>query len=387
MGVLRVERDAPTGLAARVGGVAWRDFDVQLFVYAVLLATLGLTMAYSNTAAQLGGDVAQGGTTFVRGIVWAVVALVAFAAATAFDYTWLKAFSWPIYLINLGLLVASLALGSSDAVSARWVSIFGLQFQFSEIAKILMIVVLARYLADNDRRLDSLAGIVGACLIVIPPWVLVLLQPDLGTSLVFIAVLVGMLFMGGASLRWLGALAAATLAALPLIWTYVLHDYQRERLTSFLDPAKDPLGAGFQLLTAQRAVSDGGLLGAGLTNGAQSQSNLLPVQATDFVFAVLAEELGFIGCIVVFLLFAALLWRILAIAWRSRDPFGLMVGAGVASMILFQIVVNVGMVLGVMPITGIPLPFITHGGASLVSIAIGLGILESIAMRQQRAEW
>ena len=387
MGVLRVERDAPTGLAARVGGVAWRDFDVQLFVYAVLLATLGLTMAYSNTAAQLGGDVTQGGTTFVRGVVWAVVALVAFAAATAFDYTWLKAFSWPIYLINLGLLVASLALGSSDAVSARWVSIFGLQFQFSEIAKILMIVVLARYLADNDRRLDSLAGIVGACLIVIPPWVLVLLQPDLGTSLVFIAVLVGMLFMGGASLRWLGALAAATLAALPLIWTYVLHDYQRERLTSFLDPAKDPLGAGFQLLTAQRAVSDGGLLGAGLTNGAQSQSNLLPVQATDFVFAVLAEELGFIGCIVVFLLFAALLWRILAIAWRSRDPFGLMVGAGVASMILFQIVVNVGMVLGVMPITGIPLPFITHGGASLVSIAIGLGILESIAMRQQRAEW
>ena len=387
MGVLRVERDAPTGLAARVGGVAWRDFDVQLFVYAVLLATLGLTMAYSNTAAQLGGDVAQGGTTFVRGIVWAVVALVAFAAATAFDYTWLKAFSWPIYLINLGLLVASLALGSSDAVSARWVSIFGLQFQFSEIAKILMIVVLARYLADNDRRLDSLAGIVGACLIVIPPWVLVLLQPDLGTSLVFIAVLVGMLFMGGASLRWLGALAAATLAALPLIWTYVLHDYQRERLTSFLDPAKDPLGAGFQLLTAQRAVSDGGLLGAGLTNGAQSQSNLLPVQATDFVFAVLAEELGFIGCIVVFLLFAALLWRILAIAWRSRDPFGLMVGAGVASMILFQIVVNVGMVLGVMPITGIPLPFITHGGASLVSIAIGLGVVQSVNIRQRRAEW
>jgi rod shape determining protein RodA len=167
----------------------------------------------------------------------------------------------------------------------------------------------------------------------------------------------------------------------------VLHDYQKERLTSFLDPAKDPLGAGFQLLTAQKAVSSGGFLGAGLTNGVQSQANVLPVQSTDFVFAVLAEELGFVGCVVVFLLFAALLWRILTIAWRSRDPFGLMMGAGVASMILFQIVVNVGMVLGVMPITGIPLPFITHGGASLVSIAIGLGILQSIAMRQQRAEW
>jgi rod shape determining protein RodA len=387
MGVLRVERDAPTGIAARVGGVAWRSFDVQLLVYAVLLATLGLTMAYSNTAAQLGTQDPQGGTTFARGLTWAVVALLAFAAATAFDYTWLKAFSWPIYLVNLALLVASLVLGSSDAVSARWVLIFGLQFQFSEIAKIVMIVVLARYLADRERHLDSLPAIVGACLIVIPPWVLVLLQPDLGTSLVFIAVLVGMLFMAGASLRWLGALGAAAFAALPLVWTYVLHDYQRERLTSFLDPAKDPLGAGFQLLTAQRAVGAGGLLGAGLTNGPQSQAHVLPVQATDFVFAVLAEELGFVGCVVVFLLFAALLWRILTIAWRARDPFGLMVGAGVASMILFQIVVNVGMVLGIMPITGIPLPFITHGGASLVSIAIGLGILQSIAMRQQRAEW
>jgi rod shape determining protein RodA len=387
MGVLRVERDAPTGIAARVGGVAWRDFDLQLFVYAVLLATLGLTMAYSNTAAQLGGDQLDGGTTFARGLAWAVVALVAFAAATAFDYTWLKVFSWPIYLVNLALLALSLAFGSSDAVSARWVAIFGMQFQFSEIAKILMVVVLARYLADRDRRLDSLASIVGACLIVIPPWVLVLLQPDLGTSLVFIAILGGMLFMAGASLRWLAGLAMATLAALPLIWTYVLHDYQKERLTSFLDPAKDPLGAGFQLLTAQKAVSAGGMLGAGLTNGAQSQSNVLPVQSTDFVFAVLAEELGFVGCVVVFLLFAVLLWRILTIAWRSRDPFGLMVGAGLASMILFQILVNVGMVLGLMPITGIPLPFITHGGASLVSIAIGLGVLQSIAMRQQRAEW
>ncbi len=387
MGVLRVEREAPTGIAARVGGVAWRDFDLQMFVYAILLATLGLTMAYSNTAAQLGTDQLNGGDTFARGLIWAAVALVAFAAATAFDYTWLKAFSWPIYFVNLALLGLSLAFGSSDAESARWVSIFGLQFQFSEIAKILMIVVLARYLADREQRLDSLPSIVGACLIVIPPWVLVLLQPDLGTSLVFLAILVGMLFMAGASLRWLAALAAATFAALPLVWTYVLHDYQKERLTSFLDPAKDPLGAGFQLLTAQKAVSSGGFLGAGLTNGVQSQSNVLPVQSTDFVFAVLAEELGFVGCVVVFLLFGALLWRILTIAWRSRDPFGLMMGAGVASMILFQIVVNVGMVLGVMPITGIPLPFITHGGASLVSIAIGLGILQSIAMRQQRAEW
>jgi len=386
MGVLRVERGAATGIGTEASGVAWRDYDVQLTVYAVLLAAIGLAMAYSHTTAQL-GEALVAGTTFVRGLVWAGVALVVYALATVFDYRWLRTLTWPIYLVNLGLLVATLALGSSDAASARWISVLGFQFQFSELAKILMVLVLARYLADRDRRLDSLGSILGACLVVAPPWVLVMLQPDLGTSLVLVAIVVGMLFMGGASLRWLGALAAGTLAILPLVWTYVLHDYQKERLTSFLDPARDPLGAGYQILAAQRAVTSGGLLGAGLTNGAQNRSDLLPVQTTDFVFAILAEELGFLGCVVVFLLFAALLWRVLAIAWRSRDPFGLMVGAGVASMVLFQLTVNVGMVLGVMPVTGIPLPFITHGGSSLVSMAIGLGVLQSIAIRQRRAEW
>ncbi|MDA8236986.1 MAG: rod shape-determining protein RodA [Chloroflexi bacterium] len=386
MGVLRVERTGPSGLAARASGVAWRDYDIQLTVYAVLLAALGLAMAYSNTTAQAGATPGTD-TTFARGVVWAVFALVAYALATLFDYRWLRTLTWPIYLVNLALLAATLVLGSSDAASARWISVLGFQFQFSELAKVLMILVLARFLADREARLDSLASIVGAGLIVGPPWVLVMLQPDLGTSLVFIAILVGMLFMTGASLRWLGALAAATLAALPLVWTYVLHDYQRERLTSFLDPARDPLGAGFQLLTAQKAVSSGGWLGAGLTNGPQNRADLLPVQTTDFVFAILAEELGFVGGLVVFLLFAALIWRVLAIAWRSRDPFGTAAGAGIASMILFQLMVNVGMVLGIMPITGIPLPFITHGGSSLTSMAIGLGVLQSIAIRQRRAEW
>jgi rod shape determining protein RodA len=386
MGVLRIERGASTGLVAKATGVAWRDYDVQLTVYAVLLAAIGLAMAYSHTTAQLGQALIEG-TTFARGLLWAGLALLVYALVTLFDYRWLRTLTWPIYVVNLALLGATLVLGDSDAASSRWISLGGFQLQFSEVAKILMIVVLARYLADRERKLDSLGTILGAGLVVAPAWVLVMLQPDLGTSLVFFAILGGMLFMAGASLRWLGALALAGLAALPLVWTYVLHDYQRERFTSFLDPASDPLGAGFQLLTAQQAVASGGLFGAGLTNGAQNQSDLLPVQTTDFVFAIVAEELGFVGGIVIFLLFAALVWRVLAIAWRSRDPFGLMVGAGIASMIVFQFTVNVGMVLGVMPITGIPLPFITHGGSSLMSLAVGLGILQSISMRQQRAEW
>ncbi|HSW41328.1 MAG TPA: rod shape-determining protein RodA [Patescibacteria group bacterium] len=386
MGVLRVERSPASGLAARASGVAWRDYDIQLTVYAVLLGAIGLAMAFSHTTAQL-GDPFRVGTTFGRGLVWVAVALVAYAAATAFDYRWLRTLTWPIYAVNLALLVITLLVGDPDAASSSWVRVLGVQFQFSELAKILMIIVLARYLADRELRLDSLASILGACIVMAPPWILIMLQPDLGTSLVFFAILAGMLFMAGASLRWLGALTAAGMATLPFIWTYFLHDFQRERLTSFLDPGRDPLGAGFQLLTAQQAVSSGGLLGAGLTNGAQNQSALLPVQTTDFVFAILAEELGFVGGVVVFLLFAALIWRVLAIAWRSRDPFGLMVGAGIASLVLFQLSVNVGMVLGIMPITGIPLPFISHGGSSLTSMAIGLGVLQSIAIRQQRAEW
>jgi rod shape determining protein RodA len=367
-------------------GAVWRAFDLQLATYAALLMGFGLVMAYSNSATA-GGDVLDGGSVFQRGLVWAALALAVFIVATAFDYHWLKTFTWPLYAFQLGLLVVTLAIGSGIGGSSRWVTILGLQFQFSEIAKILMIVVLASYLGARRGRLTSLWSVLGACILVGPPLLLVLLQPDLGTSLVFAAILAGMLFMSGASLRWLSLLAGAAIAAMPFIWTYVLRDYQKGRLTAFLDPLGDLQGAGYQLYQAQIAVGSGGLFGKGLTNGTQNALDFLPVQNTDFVFAILAEELGFVGAVVVLGLFVALLWRILAAAWRSKDPFGTLFGCGLAAMILFQVLVNVGMVIGIMPITGIPLPFVTHGGASLISLAAGLGILESINIRQGRAEW
>jgi rod shape determining protein RodA len=383
MGVMRIERTRLQQWTARPVGAAWRSFDLQLAIYAFLLGCIGLAMAYSNTGdALLGGD-----STFLRGLMWAGIALVAFTAAAVFDYAWLKTLAWPIYFANLGLLGITLVIGAGVGGSSRWISFGGIQFQFSELAKILMIVVLANYLSQRESKLDSLSTILGACLLVGPPAVLVLLQPDLGTSLVFGAILIGMLFMSGASLKWLGVMAAGVVAAVPVIWTDVLRDYQKQRLLSFINPSLDPQGSGYQLLQSQAAVSSGGLLGKGLAANSQAQAELLPVQSTDFVFAIVSQELGFVGAIVVFALFAALLWRILAGAWRSRDPFGLMMGAGLASMILFQIVINVGMVLGIMPITGIPLPFVTHGGASLVSLALGLGLLQSINTHQTRAEW
>jgi rod shape determining protein RodA len=386
MGVIRAEPARVTDWAARSIGAAWRAFDLQLAAYAGLLAILGLVMAYSNSM-EHGESVLQAGTTFTRGLMWTGIALIVFILATTFDYKWLKTFAWPIYALQLGLLVLTLAIGHGVGGAARWISFGPFDFQFSELAKILMAIVLANYLGSRQGRLGSLPSILGACIIVGPPFLLVMVQPDLGTSLAFVAILVGMLFLSGASLKWLGALAGGVLGALPLIWTYVLQGYQKQRIIGFLDPTCDFHGACWQIRQSLIAVGSGGPFGKGLTNSTQNQLNFLPVQESDFVAAIYLEELGFLGAMLLLVLFAALLWRVLVSGWRSRDPFGMMFAAGLASMILFQVVVNLGMVIGVMPITGIPLPFISHGGASLISLAAGLGILQSINIRQTRAEW
>ena len=387
MGVMRAEPRRFADWTARSIGAVWRAYDLQLTTYAALLATIGLVMAYSNTVGE-GVPALESGSTFARGLMWAGIAMVAFLVATALDYRLLKTFRWPVYFANLGLLVVTLAIGDGVGGAARWVALGPFTFQFSELSKILMIAVLAAYLGSREGKLDSLGSILGACLLMGPAWVLVMLQPDLGTSLVFAAILAGMLFMSGASLKWLMILGGAVLAAVPYAWTHLLRDYQKDRLVSFLDPAHDLHGSGWQLFQSQIAVGSGGLLGAGLTNGTQNRGEFLPVQESDFVAAVYFEELGFVGALLLFLLFGALLWRILVAGWRSRDPFGTMFAAGMASALLFQMFVNLGMVVGIMPITGIPLPFVSHGGASLVSIALGLGILQSINIRQQvRPDW
>ena len=386
MGVMRAEPHRFADMTTRTVGAVWRAYALQLTTYAALLGAIGIVMAYTNSV-EAGVSVLSPGTVFTRSLMWSGVAIVAFVAATAFDYRWFRTLSWPIYGANLFLLLLTLAIGDGVGGSARWINVGPFTFQFSELAKILMIAVLASYLSEKRRRLDSLRAILGACLLMAPPVLLVLRQPDLGTSLVLASILAGMLFMSGASLKWLLAMAGGIVVAVPLAWTYVLLDYQQKRILSFLNPSADTQGAGWQVLQSQIAIGAGGLTGVGLTNGSQSRGNFLPVQESDFVFAVLAQELGFVGALVVFLLFAALIWRVLACAWRSQDPFGTLFGSGLATLLLVQVFVNVGMVIGILPVTGIPLPFITHGGASLVSIAIGLGVVQSVNIRQRRAEW
>jgi rod shape determining protein RodA len=379
MTAMRVER-APAGSSvAKPDSGSWHAVDLQLVVYSLALGIIGLLMAWTNST--VGGPLAAG-STFTRGLMWFAVAIVAFTLSAAFDYRWLRTFSWLLYLINIGLLLVTMVIGVEINGAQRWVSVAGLTFQFSEISKVLMIAVLAAFLAARQDKLNHLSTLIGAGLLTAPPFVLIMVQPDLGSALVLVAIMLGALFLSGASLRWLALGAIAVIAALPVAWSLLL-DYQKLRVLSFLNPTSDPTGAGFQVAQAQIAVGSGGIFGKGLTAGAAS--GLLPVQSTDFAFAVLLEELGFIGGLLVFLLFIGLIWRVLVIGWRSDSVFGVAFAGGTAAMVIFQMLVNAGMVAGIMPVTGIPLPFITHGGASLVSTAIALGLLTSINIRRTRA--
>lgn len=379
MSTLRLEPARVGSMTAREGEGRWYGFDLQLAIFALSLIVIGLLMAFTNSA----DDPLRPGSIFTRGLIWLALAAVIFVATAAADHHWLRTFAWPIYGISIALLLFTLVVGSGTGGVSRWVSIFGLQFQFSEVTKILLAVVLAHYLATRESSISSARTVIGAGLVVMPLLGLVLIQPDLGTSLVFGAIMLGALFMSGASLRWLAATVLGVLAMVPLAWQVVLRDYQKQRLISFIDPSADPLGSGYQLQQSQITVGSGGLFGRGLTNGLAGQN--LPVGSTDFVFARVGEELGFLGGAVVLTLFALLIWRVLHVGWRSGDTFTLAFSGGLAGMLLFQMIINIGMVLGVMPITGIPLPFVTHGGASLISAALGLGILESLAMRRSRS--
>jgi rod shape determining protein RodA len=299
------------------------------------------------------------------------------------DYHWLRTLAGPIYLVVLGLLTLTMLIGTNLFGAQMSVTVAGLDFQFSEVSKVLSIAVLAAYLSSRRERIGRLSTILVAGALMAIPTFLVFRQPDLGTALVFVAILVGMLFMSGASLGWMGLFAAAVVAAAPVVVS-MLHDYQRSRLFCFLDPYADPQGACYQLVQALNAVGSGGWLGRGLTVGGEGQRGYIPVQSTDFIFTVVAEDLGFLGSMIVLALFALLLWRILLIGWQAQDMFGTMIAVGLATMILFQLVVNVGMVIGIMPVTGIPLPFVTYGGSSLISLLFGMGILQSVRMRSHK---
>jgi rod shape determining protein RodA len=358
--------------------------DPYLLIATLLLIAYGLVMTYAVTVESrtLTGDPMQ---YVIRGALWASIGLAVMVAVAMFDYAWLGTFAPLLFLLTLGLLGVVLMIGVSSLGAQRSVNFAGMSFQFSEVAKVLMIVVLAKFFADRIDKIGSPFTIGLGLAILAPAFALVYRQPDLGTSLVFIAIFFGMAFMAGARLWQLVGMVAIAGAASPLIWG-LLKPYQQARLTAFINPYEDPQGAGWNIIQSLIAVGSGGATGKGLTAGTQSPLGYLPIAESDFVFAGLAEDLGFVGAVILFALFILLLLAALRIAFRARDSFGMLLACGVVAMLVFQILVNVGMAISLMPVTGIPLPFISHGGSSLVSICFALGVLQSVSMRRAGPE-
>ncbi|MBI3522277.1 MAG: rod shape-determining protein RodA [Chloroflexi bacterium] len=358
-----------------------RQLDPLLLASSLLLICYGLVMTYSVTAEDrsFSGDPSE---FVVRGAVFAALGIVLMLAVAFVDYSWLGTFAPVLYLVTLAALAVVLFIGVSVLGGQRWIPLAGQKIQVSELAKVLMVIVLAKWWADRHDRARSITTLGGALLLIVPPALLVYRQPDLGTSLVFIAIFFGIAFLAGARLWQLTALIAGAGAAFPLVWS-LLKDYQRARLVAFLDPYADPQGAGWNIIQSLIAVGSGEATGKGLTAGTQSPLGYLPIAESDFVFAGLAEDLGYVGAVILFALYVVLLLAALRLALRARDPFGSLLAAGVVSMIAFQVVVNVGMAISLMPVTGIPLPFISHGGSSLLSICFALGVLQSVAMRRE----
>jgi rod shape determining protein RodA len=363
-----------------------RHVDPILLLAAGGLVVVGLLMVYSATHQSLSAVGLDPGTYLKRQITFAALAMIVVFLCASFDYRFLKVYAGIAYATTIVLLIlVRTPLGTTVKGSQRWFQLAGFQLTPSELTKISLIVMLAAFLSELRRTSGdlSLQDLYRATAIAAVPGILVFLQPDLGTSIVLVAILVGVLVVAGARARHLAILALT--AAVLIFGAFqmgLVKDYQVARLTSFLDPADDPGRTGYNRTQAEIAIGSGGLTGVGYLHGTQTNLDFVPEQHTDFIFTVVGEEFGFVGALTLLLLFGILLWRAFRIALLSKDPFGTYVAAGIASMFAIQIFVNIGMTVGIMPITGIPLPFVSYGGSSLLTNAIATGLLLNVHMRR-----
>ena len=300
-----------------------------------------------------------------------------------FDYKMLQRYGNRLYVFNIIMLLAVMFLGHSALGAQRWIQLGPITLQPSEFSKIIMIVSLAAMLEDKIGKLNNLHDLLPVAAYVGLPFLLVMKQPDLGTSLVFMAIFLGMIFASGVNLRLLGSIFAAGIACMPILWHF-LKDYQKMRIMVFMDPNVDPLGSGYHIIQSKIAIGSGMLFGKGLFGGTQSQLNFLPENHTDFIFAVVGEELGFIGAAFLLVLYLIVLWRGVKIARDASDTFGMLLAVGITSMLAFHVLVNVGMTTGIMPVTGIPLPIMSYGVSSLTTNIMSIAILLNIHMRKQK---
>ncbi|MCL6435404.1 MAG: rod shape-determining protein RodA [Leptolyngbyaceae cyanobacterium HOT.MB2.61] len=397
----------------------WQNVDWWLFLLPIGLTILGGVMIRSV-------ELNQGWTDWRQHWITGVVGLVMALAIARWRYDQLLRWRWIIYGITNLSLLAVMFFGREELGAQRWIPIFGFNLQPSEFAKLGIIITIAALL--SERPASTIPVFLKTLGVTAVPWILIFLEPNLGTSLVFGAITMGMLYWGNANPGWLILMLSPFLSAilfnifLPawFIWVVVvgiiawrslpwyrvgafitvvtnlisgalghflwglLKDYQKQRLTMFLNPDQDPLGGGYHLIQSRIAIGAGGLWGRGLHQGTQTQLNFIPEQHTDFIFAAVGEELGFVGCFLVLLAFWLICLRLVIIAQNARDNFGSLIAIGVLSMVVFQTVVNIGMTIGLSPVTGIPLPWISYGRSALLMNFLAIGLVQSVANFRQR---
>ncbi len=362
-----------------------KNFDWILFGVMLMLVALGLLVIYSTSfkATQLVGL-----SDVWHQMVFAAVGLVVFFVAARTDYRAWSKMTPMLYWLMLVSLAAVLLFSRSVLGAQRWIDVGFFQFQPSEFAKIIVIIVLAKFFAEHYDQLHRGRYLLLSLAYLAVPVAFVMKQPDLGTAMVLLAIWLAMALVSRVRKLHLLAIAGVGLALMPL-GLKLLKPFQLARLQTFINPTADPLGTGYNAYQSTVTVGSGQVFGRGLAAGSQSQLNFLPslAQHTDFIFAVLGEKLGFVGGALLLALFGVLMLRGIVIAYRSQDRFGMFLATGVVAMILFHVVINTGMNMGIAPVTGIPLPFVSYGGTSLIIGMAAIGLLESVAVRRKKLQF
>jgi len=370
------------GSVARAARLDWWLMGAVLGLLA--LGTLLVFSATMHRESLTGGDT----TAYLRRhLVNIMLGVGLFALVCATDHRWLRIVAPVVYLLSVLGLGLVLVIGSTVNGSQSWLDLGGLSIQPSEFAKLAVVIGMALVMAERTegrwRSRVGLGDVVAMLLVAALPAVLIILQPDLGTMLVLTATVFGVLAAAGAPRRILGLLAGGgILAATLVVVAGLLKEYQIHRFMAFTDPALDPRGAGYNVQQARIAIGDGGLFGQGLFQGSQTRAGFVPEQHTDFVFTVAGEELGLVGSAILIALFVVILWRALRIASRTDDLFGRIAAAGIACWFGFQAFQNIGMCLGIMPVTGVPLPFVSYGGSAMFAGMLAIGLLQNVHMRR-----
>ena len=378
-------RPTPRRSESSLGGIGirWRDFDLYMLVTTLVLTAFGVVSIWSAT----GGGALTPGNLGVRQALYGGLGVLVMLAIANVDYRFFASFAWPLYGAGLALLLLVLVPGLGtdlDTGSNRWFSLRFTTVQPSEFVKLATLVALAAFIASRGSAMAERGNFVVSLLIVAVPAALVFRQPDLGTSLVYGVIWASMMLVTRTRKRYFVALFLLVLPAPFVAWEFLLEDYQRARWLVFLDPESDRLGQGFNILQAEISIGSGGLFGYGLQGGVLSQLDLLSVRESDFIFAHASGMFGFVGMLALFVSFVILLWRCLRVVDAAKDAFGRCLAIGITGIIFFQAFVNIGMNVGLMPVTGITLPFVSSGLSSLWTFLFAEGILQSILMRHRK---